>query len=305
MSKPNYPFAIALAITSNVIGGATYFGIKHALLGLPEFSIAFLRTAVAVAVLVPFMRRGEIGATLRGIRRDWGPMLLLGAIGNALPTALGNVALRFTTAMNASLLIGIEPICIAVFSALFLGEYLSRPRVLALMLGILGGTLIVGNGIPFLTVLVTPHLKGDLLVVAHGMAWAVYSIAAKPLLRRHSPMAVTVIALAVALPFLFPPALYEFATTPQSPQVVSGLVWAVGLGIGGSALASLLWNFALEHLDASHNAGFVFVQPLTGVLLGWLFLGESLSAFGIAGGVLILGGVYLLMRSPKIPPLPA
>jgi drug/metabolite transporter (DMT)-like permease len=62
---------------------------------------------------------------------------------------------------------------------------------------------------------------------------------------------------------------------------------------------TVLWNTALRSLDASRLAGFIFLQPLAGVVLAHLALGEPLSASALAGGVLILVGVLLLVHEER------
>jgi drug/metabolite transporter (DMT)-like permease len=99
-----------------------------------------------------------------------------------------------------------------VLGVLLLGERLGRPRTIALGLGLAGATIIVCNGIPFVNVTYAPHLVGDLLLVAHGAAWGIYTIAAKRLLDRHDPLAVSAASLAIALPFVLPLAVLEART---------------------------------------------------------------------------------------------
>ncbi len=57
---------------------------------------------------------------------------------------------------------------------------------------------------------------------------------------------------------------------------------------------TVLWNTALRELDASRMAGFIFLQPLSGVLLAAAVLGEPVTGYGILGGSLVLAGVYVL-----------
>src|SRR5262245_64103503 len=115
----------------------------------------------------------------------------MGVLGYALPLILGSYGLRRSTATNAALLIGTEPLSVVLLGALVLGETLGRLRILALLLGLVGATIIVANGIPFVGVRYAPHPVGDLLLVAHGVAWGIYTVAAKRLLERYDPLAVS------------------------------------------------------------------------------------------------------------------
>jgi drug/metabolite transporter (DMT)-like permease len=253
-----------------------------------------VRTVVALAVLLP-LARGRLRTLLGADGRDRRLLVTMAVLGYALPLVLGSYGLRRSTATNAALLIGTEPLGVVLLSALVLGESLTRARTIALVLGIVGATVLVTNGIPFLTVTYALHPVGDLLLVAHGFAWAVYTVAAKGLLARHDPLAVSTASLLIALPFLIPPAAMEARTFAWDPsQLPPALAAAVALGLAVSAGMTILWNIALQTLDASRMAGLIFLQPLTGMLLGTVLLGESLTPYGLAGGSLILAGVYLL-----------
>lgn len=293
------PGALALAFGLNLALGATYFGTKHALEGLPEMTVVAVRTLVAAAVLVPLAGLPALRALFAGGRATWIPLLTMGLGGYALPIALGNYGIRHSSATNAALLIGVEPIAVMLLGALVLRERLSGLRGVALGLGLAGATTIVANGIPLVTARYSPHLAGDLLLVASGVAWAVYSIAGKWLLDRHSSLDVTTGAIVVALPALLPLAALELPQLEVGPKLGPALAWAAGVGLFASALGTLLWNRALESMDASTLAGFVFLQPVTGVLLGVLALGETASAYALAGGALVFAGVYALVADER------
>jgi drug/metabolite transporter (DMT)-like permease len=285
---------VLLALFLNLFLGATYFATKKALAGLPELSLVVVRTGVALAFLTPLAGTASLRQIFRAGKPAWLRLLAMGGLGYALPLALGNYGVAFSSASHASLLIGTEPICVAVFGALLIGERLSALRLLALGAGLVGATAVVSNGIPARGGEDTAQLTGDLLLIAHGAAWSIYTIAGKSLLGRFPPLAVTTASLAVALPLLLPLATLELPHLERGPALLPALAWAVALGLFASALGTVLWNQALAQMDASTLAGFVFLQPLAGVLLGHYALGEELRAAAVAGGVLVLAGVYLL-----------
>jgi len=285
---------VAVAIVANLIGGTSYVGTKIALDGLSETTLIVVRTLVALAVLVP-LAGARLPRLLGVTGRDRRRLLAMGVLGYALPLVLGSYGLRRSTATNAALLIGTEPLAVILLGSLVLGEWLGRLRIVALLLGLVGATIIVTNGIPFLGVRYAPHLVGDLLLVASGAAWAVYTIVAKQLVVRHDPLAVSAASLLVALPVLVPMAALEARTFPWD---VARLAPAVGaavlLGLVVSAGMTVLWNVSLRHLDATRMAGFIFLQPLSGVALAIAALGEPVTPYAVVGGTLVLGGAYLL-----------
>jgi drug/metabolite transporter (DMT)-like permease len=291
--------AVLVAIVANLIGGTSYVLTKVALDGLTETSLIVVRTIVALVCLAP-AAGGRLGRVLRARGADRLHLFAMGVVGYALPLVLGSYGLRRSTATNAALLIGTEPLGVVLLSALVLGESLTRARVIALVLGLVGATVLVTNGIPFVTVTYALHSVGDLLLVAHGVAWAVYTVAAKRLVARHHPLGVSAASLLVALPFLIPPAAIEardFAW--DASRLVPALAAAVTLGLVVSAGMTVLWNHALQHLDASRMAGFIFLQPLFGMLLGILLLGEPATPYALIGGALILVGVFVVAQEER------
>ena len=290
---------VAIAIVANLIGGTSYVLTKIALEGLTETTLIVVRTVVALAVLVP-IAGGRLRPLLRVGGADRRRLLAMGAFGYALPLVLGSYGVRRSTATNAALLIGTEPLAVVVLGALLLGEPLTRARIVALTLGVLGATILVTNGIPLLTVAYAPHVAGDLLLVVHGVAWAIYTIAGKSLLERYDPIAVATASLAVALPLLIPPTAFELpGIVWEWSRLAPALAAAVTLGLVVSALMTVLWTTALRGMDASYLAGFIFLQPLAGVALGALILGERVTPFVLAGGALVFGAVYVLILESR------
>lgn len=283
-----------LAVAANVLGGATYFATKKALVGIPPVTLSLVRTVVALAILFPLAGRTALLALARAGGRTRWQLLAMGVLGYAFPLTLGNLGVERSTATSGALLIGTEPLATVLLAALFLGETVTRARGIAIVLGLLGATLIVTNGIPFVTWSAAPHLVGDLLLVAHGAAWAIWSIAGKPLLGRHPALAVSCLALAVAVPALLPGVALEWSDLRFDAGVFGPLAWAVALGALVSALGTVLWNAALRRMEASQIAGFIFLQPVVGAVLGIVLLAERPTGWAIAGGVLVFFGVYAL-----------
>lgn len=303
------PRAVTLAVVLNLVMGTTYVATKQAVDALPDSVLVSLRALVAALLLVAITGRAPLAALLADRAHALRPLLVMGSFGYALPLLLGSVGTRLSTATHGSLLIGVEPLAMVLLGALVLGERPTRVRWIALALGVAGATAVVAAGASVETAGTAelrfdagahgPSLLGDLLLVAAGTTWAIYTIAAKPLLGRHSPLAITTACQIVSLPFVLPFGVREGLALSWSRDVAVSLAWAVGLGVYASGLGSWLWNEALRHMDASQLAGFVFLQPLAGVLLGTLALGEPLSAISLAGGAVVLAGTYLLIAEER------
>jgi drug/metabolite transporter (DMT)-like permease len=92
---------------------------------------------------------------------------------------------------------------------------------------------------------------------------------------------------------MLPFALLEWAGGARpvlSPGAVAGGLY---LAVVITAFGYLLWNWALPRVGAPQAAISVTVQPIGGAILGVVLLGEPMSAFTVAGGVLIVAGLWL------------
>jgi drug/metabolite transporter (DMT)-like permease len=77
----------------------------------------------------------------------------------------------------------------------------------------------------------------------------------------------------------------------------TSLMAIVFLGVGCSGLGYLLWYAALERIEASQVAAFLYLEPLVTLAAAVTLLGESVAASTILGGVLVLVGVLTVQTS--------
>jgi len=286
------PSVLAALLVAQTCGGLTPILTKLALAGLGPWSVVLARQLLGVVVLFAMARAAGMGARPRApfTRRDRALLLALSWAGFALPQILLAHGIARSTGTNGALLSPLEPIGILVGGALFFRERLTPWRLLAVGLGTLGASAIVLQGG------VRPELGdplGDALIALGHLAWAIYTLAAKPLLERHDPGRISLYAVALAIPVLAPLALGE----PIDPaRALRGLAWVALLAVTATAIGTLTWNYALRALSAGTVAAFIFVQPLVGLAAGRLALDEPVGPLALGGAVLILVGVTLEAR---------
>lgn len=287
--------AFFLAALTNVLGGSSYVATEYLLTGFDPFAGVFWRTFLGALCFLPWViaRRKAFPRA----RSDWARMAAMGLLGYAAPLIAGYWGQEYSTATNASLLIGVEPVSIVFLSALFLGERLTFLKVAAMASGLAGAALLVLQGIPFVNTTVTPQLKGDVLLALHGFFWSLYSVIGKPLLNRVDPFILTFVTTAIAaVPMAIlagPTLLTPFHRPPPFPALAAMLYLVVVL----TFLGTLTWNMALKEAGASVFANFIFIQPLTGALMGIFLQGDAFTVWSAAGGAFILLGMWGATRS--------
>ncbi|HJR01603.1 MAG TPA: DMT family transporter [Methylomirabilota bacterium] len=291
------PTAYVVLLVSNLIFATGYSISRIVLEDISPVTLAMVRLAIGSLILVPWAWSGMRTAKLS--REDHWRLGLTGVVGFTLAFALGNWGLAHSTASNAALLITVEPASLILLSPLLLGERLSRRESLGAALAILGAAVIVVNGIPGVTLALAPHWRGDLVLILSGVAYAAYSLIARPVLLRQPALVVTAYSIVWGAVAMLPFALLEWATGSTPGWTPRALMGALYLGVVMTALGYAVWNWCLERVETPRVAIFLNIQPLGGALLGVWWLGERLTVFTVAGGLLILAGLHLTVKARR------
>jgi isopentenyl diphosphate isomerase/L-lactate dehydrogenase-like FMN-dependent dehydrogenase/drug/metabolite transporter (DMT)-like permease len=280
--------ALFWTLLAQVAGGITPVITKRALSALDPWTLVAARQVAGlamVALVFAVLRRRRAQPAFSD--RDWGLLACMAWLGFALPMLLLAIGIERSTAIHGALLAPVEPIAILIGGAIFFRERVTLARATAFVLGALGTTAIV------VSTPATPGTTdriGDLAILFGYLAWAVYTLAGKPLVERHSAERVTLAAVALSTPPLL---FFAAAEPPERVPQVSELGWIAALAFVGTALAPFAWNRALQSISAGTMAAFIFVQPLVGWAAGVLWLGETWEAPALGGAALVVAGVTL------------
>jgi drug/metabolite transporter (DMT)-like permease len=275
----------ALALLGAVVIWASTFMItKIVLAEAGPFTVTFLRFAVGLAVIAPVARR-------QGFRPAMSvqPAFLgFGLTGIALFYAFQNVGLLYTSAGSAALIESSVTAAIAIASFLMLRERLGTLRVAGIAMTMLGVILIsglnAGSG--------GDTLGGNLLILGAVVSFAIYTVQGKRLSVSVPPAVSTAASFGAGLLFLLPPLVYELVRDGPPHFTPVGLLIVLFLGAGASALTLFLWNYALQHVDASVAALYTSLVPAIALVFS-ASLGEPVTAIQIAGGALAIAGVWV------------
>ena len=285
------PAALLLAM---LIWGGTLVVTKSLLNGLGPATLLSVRFLVAFLCLAPFAFRS--GFRVRDVvRREF---VLFGLTGIVLHNGLETWGLRYTSAGSAALIIAGSPAVTVALSRVFLQETLPRARAAGVALSVAGVALVTRPGDTGAL-----QLAGNLLVFGGVVAWAVYTVQGKKMSVRVPAIVGTTAGMGAALLFLLPAAVVESWGRGMPAIGLADVTGLLYLGLGASAAAYALWNFALEHVDASVAAPYVNLVPIIGLALA-VVLGESLTALDFAGGATVAAGVWL-STSRRFAPVPA
>jgi drug/metabolite transporter (DMT)-like permease len=198
------------------------------------------------------------------------------------------LGLRFTTAVNATLINGFGPLITGLLAALLNQEPMSRRQLAGAAVGLVGILILISGG--SLTFWKTARINvGDLITLGAVVLWALYSVIGRRVMRRRSALSATAFSAFLGLPLLLLAAVWELQRFPvhTAPEVVLAVFY---IGIAPTVIGFLSWNAGVRRLGASGAMVFYNTLPLYGALLGTLFLGESFGPAHWIGGALIVGG---------------
>ncbi len=285
-------------VVANVVYATSYAATRLTLDHVPPATLALIRLVIGALVLIPLAVALQPAAAAPIGRADRWRIRWMGVLGFAGAFAFSHWGIARSTATNAALLITVEPISLILLSPWALGERLTRREGLGAALALAGAAVVVVNGIPGVTAALVPHWRGDLLLILAGLAYAAYSLFGREVLTRHPAIAVTAWSIAWGVAAMLPLAALEWSAGVELRLNGPAILGVLYLAVLITALSYLAWNWALERVPAPRAAIFLNIQPLVGTLLGVYYLGEPLTAFTVAGGVLIVIGLTLTVKTP-------
>ena len=283
------------ALLAVVLWGVSFVATKAVVREVPPIAIVFARSVLGTALLAAILRaRGE--PTLPP-RASLGPLALMGFVGVAFHGVLQAHALTLTSAVNTGWLIALVPVWSALLAGALGRERFGAGKLAGLAVGFAGTLLVVTRGRLDAGVVALPATRGDLLVLASTVNWAVYSLLGHGTIRRLGPTRATAGALLLGALMLLP-----FFAASGGPAVFArlsgaGVAALLFLGVACSGLGYLYWYRALERVEPSRVAALLYLEPLVTLGAATVLLAEPVGLVTVAGGALVVGGVALVQRA--------
>jgi drug/metabolite transporter (DMT)-like permease len=249
-------------------------------------TLAASRFLIASALYTVLLRRGPPQG--RRLGRDRWLLLGMALSGVAVFGPTLYLGLRFTTAVNATLINGLGPLITGLLAALLIREPMSRRQVVGAIVGLVGVLALISGG--SLAFWQGARINvGDLIVLGAVALWALYSVLGRRVMRNRSALSATALSALLGFPFLVVAAFWELRSIPVElrPQLLLAILY---IGIFPTIVGFLSWNEGVRRLGPSGAMVFYNTLPLYGALLGYLVLGEPIGLAHLVGGGLIIGG---------------
>lgn len=274
------PFDILLALLVQVLWGLNFVAVKTGLADLPPILLVTLRFGLVALLVVPFLR-----IPLNAMR----DVILLSFTLGTLHFALLFVGMADISAGTAGILTQLGVPFSALLGVILYGEKLGPWRIGGLIIAFSGAALLAGGPD-------VPELMPALLLVISALAWAISNLLAK------KTSTVNPVALSGWMSlFAFPQtALWSWLTEEGQMDALTSAgnsTWIAlcYTAVGSSIVAYGLWYWLLRRHPVSHVVPFSLLNPVLGMSMGVLFLGEGITIWKVGGALLTLAGVGTIL----------
>ena len=284
--------SVVLALLVSVLWGGNLISIRIGVDSVPPLWSAFWRMALGVAIVTIWALYR--GVPIRPAKGEAWPLFALSVLFTA-QIGLLNSGTAMTSPAFGVVILNSYAVFANITGHFFPG--MERPingaRALGLMLAIAGMAVLTFGQAE--SKLAPNPLTGNVLLILSALLLGIRQVYTRWLVQRIEPARTVVWQMAWSVPLFF---VVAVASEPPvygrvTPQAVAAIVYQ-GAAIAG--ICFIVWAELLRRHAAGTLSMFAFLVPITGIGLSSLFFGEPMRLTLLAGGVLVLAGVYSVTR---------
>lgn len=281
-----------IILLNQIIASLSHIVAKDVTSQVDTNLILFYRTMIAAAIAFGWIMLNPY--KYKPIeRKDIPVFLILSALSVPINQFLFVASIRLTTAPNVALAYALSPAFVLTIAILFAGERPNKIKVIGIVLAISGTVLILlERGLD----MKSDYFTGNILVLIASLAWSLYTVIGKYYTMKYGALYSTCLTMIIGF-FMYIP-IYMMLPVTTSFYDISAISWLqiMYLGVFTSFVGYVLWYFALKRIEASSLSVFNNFQPVLTTIMSILIFGTVLTPQFIAGGVLIIAGVWLTQR---------
>src|SRR3954453_901457 len=278
---------VLLALISSSLGGTAAAVTRYLVGNADAVTLAILRWGIGFLCLLP------VAVVLRAKwppRRDWLAVAALGFCFFGLFFVLYNIAVSYTTAARASLALSTLPLQTMIVGALLGIEPLTRRKCAGVGIAILGVAAALLSG---LSAAPEGAWRGEAIMVGAVLCMSFYNVWSRPFIQRSSALGFLTVGMGAGAAGLVAVGVLTgriaVLNSFGAPQWIAGLY----LGIGGGALAFILWVMALERATPTRVANTMTLNPVAAGLLATHLVGEPITLNLIVGMAAVFAGIWI------------
>ncbi len=278
---------VLIAIASSCLGG-TAAAVTRYLVGTADaVTLAILRWGIGFLCVLP------VALLLRvrwPQRSDWLGVAGLGVCYFGLFFVLYNIAVSYTTAARASLALSTLPLQTMVVGALLGIEALTARKAAGVVMAMLGVFAALASG---LSAAPPGAWRGELIMTGAVLCMAFYNVWSRPFMQRSSPLGYLTVGMGAGAAALIVVGAMTGRTAVLWTFGTSEWIAGVYLGVGGGALAFILWVLALQKATPTRVANTMTINPIAAGLLAAHLVDEPITPNLIIGLVAVFAGIWI------------
>jgi len=283
-------FYVFLLLLTSFLWGGNFVYSKFLIGHASPITLTLLRWIIAIICLLPLILKKE--KTWFPQKAAIIPLILMGLTGVVFFNIFQFLALAKTSSVNTGLISTLNPISIALASALLLHEKIAIQQCLAMILSLIGVLIVISKG-EVAHLLALNYNAGDLWMIAAVMVWGIYSVCGNWAIRYVSPMMATFYSGVFGVVILLPFTLSSFHISHPNLTFLASLLYT---GIISTVVCMILWNIGVQKIGATHSGVFLNFNPIFTAVLAYFLLGEAMTRTEIYGSLIVITGCYLFSR---------
>ena len=286
-------FGVLLAIASSCVGGTAAAVTRYLVGNTDPLTLALLRWGIGFLCVLPIALAFRVRWPARA---DWPGVVALGVAFFGLFFILYNIAIGYTTAARASLALSTLPLQTMLVGGLLGVEKLTWRKSLGVAIALLGVFAALASGVASAP---AGAWRGELIMTGAVLCMAFYNVWSRPFIQRASALGFLAVGMGSGAA-----ALLAVDLLTDRIAVLAGFSqaqWIAGLylGIGGGALAFILWVLALQRASPTRVASTMTVNPIAAALLAGQLVGEPITTNLVIGLVGVFAGISIATTEPR------
>jgi drug/metabolite transporter (DMT)-like permease len=279
-----------------LIWSTNFVVVKAAIGELGPLTFTATRFVIATITLFLLIRwrmgviRRPTGLTLR--------LVALGMLGFGCYQVAWTLGLTQISAGDSALIVAASPVFVALLAGALGMDRLTLPKLAGALIAFGGVALVIAGGHELT---LGASLVGDALTLLAASVWAVYTVLGTRMLRRVDPLQATAWSVLGGAILLVPLGIWEVVTSPPVVVTVPAIAAVLYSGALAAGTANVLVFNAIRHIGPTRATVSQLLVPVGAVILGALFLAEPIRPAQVAGGAVIILGLYLTRRRTVLP----
>jgi len=288
----NKTVGFALILLSAAMGACIVPFAKVASSVVPPLSIVFWRVFLASIIFIPIAYKNKEKITIKKIK-----LLAPLSVILSINFTAAIVSVKFIPTSLTPIIYATTPlITYAITQIRNKKPELKSRYIFGMTVGFVGLVIATLQNIK-VEGDVLKTITGVLIVFVGAICFSIYGIKSKDYQKEMSPIQISWINVIVASLVLSPFALFDTVTTAYVAKIgLTQLAALVGIAFFGSVIAYLTYQHAIKHTDPSVASLMTYIQPIFGVILSILIVGESVTPIFLLGGSLAILGAYIASR---------